>query len=137
MARNKARIGSAAAIVAMAAAVGIGSGGWNGPGVALAASAQQKSEGRQTLREVLSSLRSVDTSYASGNAAQAQSQFEQARSNWNKISPIISAREAREAQLLFDSLGNQLKSGASATKVKATVNGMLGEFREDIQRELR
>jgi hypothetical protein len=137
MARNKARIGSAAAIVAMAAAVAIGSGGWNGPSVALAASAQQKSEGRQTLREVLSSLRSVDTSYASGNAAQAQSQFEQARSNWNKISPIISAREAREAQLLFDSLGNQLKSSAPATKVKATVNGMLGEFREDIQRELR
>jgi hypothetical protein len=39
--------------------------------------------------------------------------------------------------LLFDSLGNQLKSGGSATKVKATVNGMLEELREDIRRELR
>ena len=39
-------------------------------------------------------------------------------------------------QLLFDSLDNQLKSGAPATKVKSTISGMLGELREDIEREL-
>ena len=139
MARSKTGVGPAVVILVMGAVFtfGIESGGWNGPSTALAASAQQKSEGRQALRDVLSSLHSVDTAYASGNAAEARSRFEQARSNWNKISPIISAREAREAQLLFDSLGNQLKSNVPATRVKATVNGMLGEFREDIQRELR
>jgi hypothetical protein len=85
----------------------------------------------------MSLLRGVDTAYASGNSAEAQTKFDQARASWNKISPLISAREAREQQLLFDSLGSQLKSGGPATKVKATVRGMLGELREDIQRELR
>jgi hypothetical protein len=54
---------------------------------------------------VTAALRSVDTAYASGNAAEAQTKYEEARSNWNKVAPVISAREAREAQLLFDSLG--------------------------------
>jgi len=111
--------------------------GWNAFGEAVAASAQEKTQARQSLNEVMSLLRGVDTAYASGNSTEAQTKFDQARSSWNKISPLISAREAREAQLLFDSLGNQLKSGGPATKVKATVRGMLGEFREDIQRELR
>jgi hypothetical protein len=39
--------------------------------------------------------------------------------------------------LLFDSLGNQIKSGAPATKVKSTISGMIGELHEDIERELR
>jgi hypothetical protein len=139
MTNTKSRICAAIAAVVVAGAVTFGLEGvnLNMSGIAMAATAQQKSDGRQALRDVLSSLRSVDTSYASGNAAEAQSHFDQARSNWNKIAPIISAREAREAQLLFDSLGNQLKGSAPATRVKATVNGMLGEFREDIQRELR
>src|SRR5262245_7180451 len=111
--------------------------GWNATGEAVAASAQEKTQARQSLNEVMSLLRGVDTAYASGNSAEAQTKFDQARANWNKISPLISAREAREQQLLFDSLGSQLKSGGPATKVKATVRGMLGELREDIQRELR
>ena len=124
------------AVVAMLAGgslLSIAYPGWN----VTAASAQGKTQARQSLTEVMSLLRGVDTAYASGNSAEAQTKFDQARANWNKISPLISAREAREAQLLFDSLGSQLKSGGPATKVKATVRGMLGEFREDIQRELR
>jgi hypothetical protein len=128
------------AVVAMVAGgslLSIAYPGWNATGQAVAASTQDKTQARQSLNEVMSLLRAVDTAYASGNATEAQTRFDQARANWNKISPLISAREAREAQLLFDSLGNQLKSGGPATKVKATVNGMLEELREDIRRELR
>jgi len=85
----------------------------------------------------MSSLRAVDTAYASGNAAEAQTRFTEARAEWNGIAPKVSAREAREQQLLFDSLDKELKSGAPATKVKSTVSGMLDELREDIGRELR
>ena len=58
-------------------------------------------------------------------------------SSWNKVSPALSAREAREAQLLFDSLETQLKSGAPAVEVNSTVYGMLEELSEDIAGELR
>jgi hypothetical protein len=125
------------AVVAGGSLFSIAYPGWNATGEAVAASAQEKTQARQSLNEVMSLLRAVDTAYASGNSTEAQTKFDQARTNWNKISPLISAREAREAQLLFDSLGNQLKSGGPATKVKATVNGMLEELREDIRRELR
>jgi hypothetical protein len=111
--------------------------GWYGTGVALAASAQEKAQARDSLKQVTTSLRSVDTAYASGNAAEAQSKFDEAKSNWDKVSPAISAREAREAQLLFDSLGKKLKDAAPAAQIKSTVSGMLEEFREDIERELR
>ncbi|MFL5239038.1 MAG: hypothetical protein ACJ8EL_15835 [Rhizomicrobium sp.] len=124
-----------AGIVAGAMSVGIDNLSWNG--AAIAATAKQKSQGRQSLDRVMSSLRAVDTAYASGNAAEAQTRFGQARSAWNSIAPSISAREAREAQLMFDSLGSQLKSGAPATQVRSTVSGMLDEIREDIERELR
>ena len=124
-----------AGIVTGAISVEFGNSSWNG--AAIAATAKQKSQGRQSLNQVVSSLRAVDTAYASGNAAEAQTQFEQARSAWNSIAPSISAREAREQQLLFDSLDSQLKNGAPATKVKSTISGMLGELREDIERELR
>ena len=86
---------------------------------------------------IVSSLHAVDTAYASGNAAEAQTRFRQARAAWNSVAPRISAREAREQQLLFDSLGNQLKSGAPATQVKSTISGMVEELHEDIERELR
>jgi hypothetical protein len=125
----------ATGIVTGAISVEIGNSSWNG--AAIAATAKQKSQGRQSLDRVVSSLRAVDTAYASGNAAEAQTQFSQARSAWNSIAPSISAREAREQQLLFDSLDNQLKSGAPPTKVKSTISGMLDELREDIERELR
>jgi hypothetical protein len=69
--------------------------------------------------------------------AEAQTKFEQARSAWNKVAPTISAREAREAQLLFDSLGKKLQASAPATDVKSTVSGMLEELNDDIASELR
>ena len=112
--------------------LGIENAGWSG-----AAVAQKRSQGRESVDRIVSSLRAVDTAYASGNAAEAQTRFTEARSAWNSVAPRISAREAREQQLLFDSLDKQLKSGAPATKVKSTVSGMIGELHEDIERELR
>ena len=44
---------------------------------------------------------------------------------------MISAREAREAQLPFQSLGGQLKSGDPAPQIRSTPSGMLEELRED------
>jgi hypothetical protein len=122
-------------IVTGAITVEIGNSSWNG--AAIAATAKQKSQSRQSLERVRSSLRAVDTVYASGNAAEAQTRFEEARSAWNDVAPSISAREAREQQLLLDSLGDQLKNSAPATRVKSTISGMLSELREDIERELR
>src|SRR6516162_7446108 len=116
---------------------GIGSHEGFGTVAALAASPQQKAEARNYFNQVTASLGSVDTAYASGNAAEAQSKYEEARSNWDKVAPAISAREAREQQLLFDSLGKKLKDGAPPKDVKSTVSGMLEELREDIARELR
>jgi hypothetical protein len=125
-------------LLALSGAISVvGSRGWFGTGAASAASPQEKTQARQNLDVVLASLRSVDTSYASGNAAEAQTKFEQARSAWNKVAPAISAREAREAQLLFDSLGKKLQANAPATDVKSTVSGMLEELNDDIARELR
>src|SRR5438876_6495334 len=112
-----------AAVVTGTISVEFGNSSWNG--AAVAATAKQKSQGRQSLDRVVSSLRAVDTAYASGNAGEAQTQFAQARSAWDSIAPSISAREAREQQLLFDSLDNQLKNGVPATKVKSTISGML------------
>ncbi len=125
-------------LIAGGAIIGLGySGSRIGSGEALAATQQEKTQARQDLDHVVQSLQTVDTAYASGNAAEAQTRFDDARTSWNKVSPAISAREAREAQLLFDSLGNQLKSNAPPTKVKSTVSGMREELREDIARELR
>ena len=55
---------------------GLGYHGWYGTGTALAASAQEKAEARNSLNQVTGALRSVDTAYASGNAAEAQTKFE-------------------------------------------------------------
>jgi len=116
---------------------GLGYHGWYSTETALAASPQEKAQARNSLNQVTGALRSVDTAYASGNAAEAQTKFEEAKANWDKIAPVISAREAREQQLLFDSLGKKLKDGAPPKDVKSTVSGMLEELREDIARELR
>ena len=75
---------------------GLGYQGWYSTETALAASAQEKAQARNSLNQVTAALRSVDTAYASGNAAEAQTKFEEARSNWDKVAPVISAREARE-----------------------------------------
>src|SRR5215831_5537483 len=80
---------------------------WYSTETALAASPQEKAQARTSLNQVTTALRSVDTAYASGNAAEAQTKFEEARANCDKIAPVISAREAREQQLLFDSLGKR------------------------------
>jgi hypothetical protein len=116
---------------------GLGHNGLFSPEAALAASPQQKAQARNDLNQVMAALRSVDTAYASGNGAEAQTRFSEARTTWDKVAPAISAREAREAQLLFDSLGTKLKSGAPPAEVKSTVSGMLEELREDIAGELR
>ena len=112
--------------------LGIDSEGWSG-----AAVAQKRSQGTESVDRIVSSLRAVDTAYASGNASEAQTQFTEARAGWNSVAPRISAREAREQQLLFDSLQKQLKSGAPASEVKSKVSGMIDELHEDIERELR
>jgi len=119
-------------ILTGAITLGIDNAGWSS-----AAVAQKRSQGRESVDRIVGSLRAVDTAYASGNAAEAQTRFTEARAAWNSVAPRISAREAREQQLLFDSLDKQLKSGAPATKVKSTVSGMIGELHEDIERELR
>ena len=119
-------------LMVAAGVVTIGFGGWNG-----AAVAQKRPHGKESVDRIVSELRAVDTAYASGNAAEAETRFREARAAWNSVSPRISAREAREQQLLFDSLGKQLKSGAPPAKVKSTVSGMIGELQEDIERELR
>jgi len=60
-------------LVLSSALSGLGSHGGFGTIAALAASPQQKAEARNYLNQVTASLRSVDTAYASGNAAEAQS----------------------------------------------------------------
>jgi hypothetical protein len=115
----------------------VGGQGWFGAEAASAASPQEKAQARNDLNIMMALLRSVDTAYASGNAADAQAKFEQARPAWNNVAPRISAREAREAQLLFDDLGKKLQASAPPKEVKSTVSGMLEELREDIARELR
>ena len=58
---------------------GLGSHGGFGTLAALAASPQEKAEARNYLNQLTASLRSVDTAYASGNAAEAQTKFEEAK----------------------------------------------------------
>ena len=139
MSRSSAGIGIVlASVIALGGALTLTSGGevwWGAP--AFAATPHQKAAARKNLNEVISTLRTVDTAYASGNAAEAQAKFDQARSSWNRVAPAISAREAREAQLMFDGLGAKLKSAAPPADVASTVSGMLEELREDIAEELK
>ncbi len=139
MKTTKVRLGGSLAAVLLAGGtlVGLGYPPWNGSGEAVAATSRQRADARHDLDQVTTLLKNVDTAYASGNSAEAQTRYGEARSEWDKVSRAISAREAREAQLLFDSLGKKLKDGAPASEVKSTVHGMLEEFRKDIARELR
>jgi hypothetical protein len=82
-------------------------------------------------------VQTTGTVAASGNIAEAQTKLEEARSSWKEVSPAISAREAREAELLFDSLEIQLKSRAPAVELNSTVYSMLEKLSEDIAGELR
>src|SRR5215831_17787781 len=117
------RLAGSAIAVLLAFGATLGTAAFPETGAAVAATAQQKNQARRSLDGVMNSLRAVDTAYASGNSTEARTRFQQARSGWNSISPVISAREAREAQLLFQSLDGQLKSGAPATQVRSTVSG--------------
>lgn len=110
---------------------------WYGTSPAAAATAEQKVQARKDLDQVIAILRAADTAYASGNAAEAQTKFDQARSTWNNVARAISAREAREAQLMFDGLAAKLKAGAPPADVKNTIIGMVEELSEDIAGELR
>ena len=65
----------AALLAASGAFSGPGYQGWYSTGVAWAASAQEKAQARSSLNQVTAALRSVDTAYASGNAAEAQSKY--------------------------------------------------------------
>jgi len=98
--------------------------------------AQTKSASQQSLDKIVQSLKALDTAYASGNTAEAQSDFENANNQWKSLSSKISAREGREVQLLFDSLQTKLNDKAPAKEVSKVVRGTLEELQEDIRREL-
>ena len=98
--------------------------------------AATKSAAQQSLDKIIQSLTALDTAYASGNTAEAQSDFDSANSEWKSVSANISARESREVQLLFDSIQTKLKSKVSPKEMSKTVRGTLEELREDIRREL-
>ena len=98
--------------------------------------AQTKSEGQQSLDKIIQSLKALDTAYASGNTAEAQSDFDTANSEWKSVSSKISARESREVQLLFESIQTKLKDKVSPKELSKVVRGTLEELREDIGREL-
>jgi uncharacterized membrane protein len=102
-----------------------------------AAQAQAKSESQQSLDKIIQSLKALDTAYASGNTAEAQSNYDTANNEWKSLSSKISARESREVQLLFESLQTKLRDKAPAKDVSRAVRGTLEELREDIRRELK
>jgi hypothetical protein len=99
--------------------------------------AQTKSAGQQSLDKIIQSLSALDTAYASGNTAEAQSDFDTANSEWKSVSSKISARESREVQLLFESIEKKLKDKAPPKEISKVVRGTVEELREDIGRELR
>jgi hypothetical protein len=138
MKRINAHAAAIAALLASSAALsGLVDHGWYGTEQAFAASPEQKAEAREELDQVIASLSRVDAAYASGDAPEAQTNFEEARSSWNKISAAIAAREAQEAQLVWDSLGGKLKSGAPPAEVNSTVYGILEQLNEDIAGQLK
>ena len=139
MGNRKIRFGSiiAALVFTGTACFGVSYSALDAHGQTVAANATEKAEGRRDLDQLVKSLQAVDVSYAAGNAAEAQASFGEALSLWNGISRFISAREAREQHLLFDSLGNQLKTSVPATEIKSTVTGMIEELNDDIRAELR
>jgi uncharacterized membrane protein len=98
--------------------------------------AQTKSEGQQSLDKIIQSLKAVDTACASGNTAEAQSNFDAANTEWKSVSSKISARESREVQLLFESIQKKLKDKAAPKEISKVVRGTVEELREDIGREL-
>lgn len=102
-----------------------------------ALSAADKAQARDALGRATTSLQALDTAYVSGNTAEAQTDFDAAKRNWDAVAPKISDREAREAQLLFDNLATKLKTNAPANDVHNVVTGMVEELNTDIGSELK
>lgn len=138
---NSPKIGFVGVAAAAAVVAGMSFGITYPPSVAYsqlkAVSATDKAQGRHDLDQIIKSLQAVDVAYAAGNAAEAQARFGEALAGWNRLSPLISAREAREQQLLFDALGNQLRTSVPVAQVKSTVTGMIDELHDDIEAELK
>ena len=89
-------------LVLSGALPGLGSHGGFGTLAALAATPQQKAEARTYLNQVTASLRSVDTAYASGNAAEAQSSTKKPGPTGIKL--LRQSRHARRANSNFCSI---------------------------------
>jgi hypothetical protein len=116
---------------------GLGEREWLGAEQTIAPSPQEKAQALDALDQLIASLSGVDAAYTSGNTNEARAKLEEATFSWNKVSPAISAREAREPKLLLNSLDAKLKTGAPAAEVNSTIYVMLEELSEDIAAELR
>ena len=116
---------------------GLGEREWRGTEHPSVPSLEERAQARDALDHLIASLSRVDAAYTSGNTTEAQASLEEATFSWDKISPAISARGAREPILLLNSLDAKLKSGAPAVEVNSTIYVMLEELSEDIAAELR
>ena len=116
---------------------GLGEREWHGTDQAFAPSPQEKAQARDALDQIIAFLSGVEVVYTSGNATDARAKFEEATFSWNRVSPVISAREARDPKLLLNSLDAELQSGAPAAEVNSTIYVILEELSEDIAAELR
>jgi hypothetical protein len=96
---NHLRIGfTAVTLLALnGSLLGLGYHGLYSTEVALAASAQEKAQARNSLNQVTSALRSVDTAYASGNAAEAQTSSKKPGPTGTRSRPR--SRRARHGKL--------------------------------------
>jgi len=126
-----------ALIIAGSTCLGFRFAAFEARGQALAQSAADRPEGPGEIAVIVKSLEALDAAYAAGKTIEAQARYGDALAAWKRISPLISAREAQEQQILFQSLGYQLKTSVSATQIKATVNGMVEELQDDIETDLK
>ena len=85
---------------------------------------------------LITELEAVDTAYAAGNAAEATTHLTNAQTQWETVTPAISARETSEVQLLFENLSAGLDAGTSASDVHDLVTGMVSELNADIKSQL-
>src|SRR5215472_3310161 len=104
---------------------GLGEHEWRGSEQTTAPSPQDKVRARNALDQLIASLGAVDAAYTSGNTDEARAKLTEATFSWDKVSPAISTREAREPKFLLNSLDSKLKSGAPAVEVNSTIYVML------------
>ena len=86
---------------------------------------------QQELKTVIQLLQAVDSAYASGNGAEAQAKYNDAKSSWKNVMAAVSKKEADEIQLLFDTLGEQLSKNAPSADVRSTISDILDELHEN------